>query len=264
MDISTADTYMVIKIIFLLFILNLNSWAFASKEEHWLKYSELGQKILKAQMMTPEIEEKEIKFNEEYEALSSLNFKENEADELNEKVSEHLKELTQKKYHTTIETYLNYMSWQNEVNIKSATNSSKIIITNNVYCAGGSLGKANANYHFFIDGCLFYGRANTGSESYKITYEQSDIPTYGFKIAPASGVFVSSQKAEIGFKIPLLYTHQSLTTPRGKSLNKGSDIEALGTIYFRWPFQAWFFQLEYGKLVSKDTTLWTLGAGYSF
>lgn len=255
---------MVIKyILFFIVFLSLDAFG-ASKESVWQRFEESGNEILRSDRITPEISKKHEELKKDQSELEDLEYKENETESLSTKVEAHLKNLEAKIYQKNFELNLTYLSFQREADFKSPTAQSKLIITNDVFCLGGAYGVANQKYHYFVDGCAFYGKANVGSVKNTVTYQQDTIDTYGAKISPAAGIFVSSIRSEVGLKIPILYTHQKLTRPSNTSLKEGSDIEAVASFYYRFPVEKWFLQMEYGKFLSQDTTMWGLGTGFIF
>ena len=94
----------------------------------------------------------------------------------------------------------------------------------------------------FIDGCLLYG----------------------VKASLGGGLIVSSAKAEVGLKIPFMFVGQNYTKPSNTSLTEPSPFLLMASLYSRWPFQQWFVQTEFSKIVGNDLTLFSLGAGYKF
>lgn len=264
MDLSLADTYMVIKYYFLLLIL-LSFEAFgASQESTWLNFQNLGDAILKSEESNAELSKKHQEFKTEQTKLEEMEYKENETDLLNTKVEEHLKKLGSNNFQSRFDISLNYLSFQKEFDFKNTLGHSKLVVTSNVYCIGGAYGIANNNYHYWIDGCAFYGKSNVGNVSNTITFQQDSLDTYGAKISPAAGIFVSKIKSELGLKLPLLYSHQKITKPSNTTLRENSEFQALASFYYRFPVDQWFFQMEFGKFLSQDTTLWGFGAGLSF
>lgn len=264
MDLSPTDTHMVIKY-FSLFALILSFEALgASNENTWLHFQSLGEEILKSEEVNQSLKEKHEEFTSERKKLETMAFKEDEADRLDTKVDEHLKTLSEKKYLKGYEVAVSYFSFQLLTDFKNAGGASKIIVTNNVFCIGGAYGTSNKNFHYWVDGCAFYGKGNAGSVENKITFEQDNLDTYGTRISPAVGFFVSSLRSELGFKLPLLYTHQKITEPANASLKASSSVQALASFYYRFPVNQWFFQMEFGKFLSQDTTLWGFGGGLSF
>jgi hypothetical protein len=160
--------------------------------------------------------------------------------------------------------FLDFLSWQQEGKIKSGNTKSPIILTNRAVCAGGSLGHNFLTYRSFVDGCFVYGLGNVGSEKKTITYDQSDISLYGLKASIGISKFVSPSNAEIGFKIPLLLTHQLLTEPKNTKLTTPTPFSVMASLYSRWPIQQWFVQTEFSKFVDNDLVLFSVGAGYNF
>lgn len=159
---------------------------------------------------------------------------------------------------------VDFMSWQQEGEIKSGAAKSRVIITNKGYCAGGAVGYEHGTYRSFIDGCFVYGYGNSGAVKNSITYDQSDISAYGAKASIGMGRFVSSARAEIGFKLPIMYIHQSLTEPNNASITEPPPFMAMASLYSRWPFQKWFVQTEFSKFIGNDLVLFAVGGGYDF
>jgi hypothetical protein len=171
---------------------------------------------------------------------------------------------SQHSYQKSKLVFIDYLSWQQEGEIKSGNERSNIIITNQGVCPGAQNSWVKDTYRSFFDGCFIIGSGNTGSEKNNITYNQSGISAFGIKASLGMGMFVSSAKAEIGLKIPFMYVHQSLTEPSGANIKKPDEVMMLGSLYSRWPFESWFIQTEFGKFLVKDLTLFSIGAGHEF
>lgn len=249
-------------IIFLLFILT-GAWA-DSKTELWRKFEQSGRKLLDAQTIDPQVLGVEKEFYREASSLEELAYKETETEALTTRVENHLKEIRSRIWHPTRELGLDYLSFQHEASLKNPTTTARLIVTNSVFCLGGGIGRANDHYRYGVDGCAFYGEANVGSQKNSVTYKQSDIATYGVRVAPVAGAFVSSVRAELGLRLPVFYTHQSLTRPANATLRTGSDFTVATAFYLRYPIMNGFFSMEFGKFLSQDTTIWGLGFGWRF
>jgi hypothetical protein len=255
---------MAIKFILVLFVISLQAFA-ETKESTWQHFQDLGDKLLQTSEVNDDVTKMHEEFKGDDKQLTEMEYKENEAEILSSKVDRHLKDLEEKNWKKNFEVSLTYLSFQREADIKNPTLSKKLISTSNVLCVGGGYGISRKNVRYSIEGCAFYGNSNVGSQNNAVTYEEDTIPTYGLKAAPAAGIFVSNIKSEVGFKLPILYVHQKFSTPPGGySIKKGSDIQALASFYYRFPIDNWFLQMEFGKFLSQDTTLWGLGAGLRF
>ena len=235
----------------------------------WDKLNQLGQDILKSESYSNEVRSLEELFKKKSSVLIKNKSLEEKTEDLTDKVVEHINVLKQKLYTPVAEVYLDFLSFQDEINLNSSSSQNKLVATNSGYCLGGSYGKANNQFHFFGDGCFYYGWANVGPQKNNITYKQSDIETFGLKLAPAAGIFISPEKVEIGVKLPILFIDQKISTPDknqfpGYHIDQGSNIKLLGSLYFRWPIKECLLQMELGKFIDKDTTLWSLGAGFRF
>lgn len=239
------------------------------KDWYWAAYMSSAEDILKTDKLNENVIKEQQKFQKLKEPLVGMEHKEDEADELEEKVNTHVKLLNDKIYHIRYDVFIEYMTWQQSAEFKSPSRKSPLIITNHGLCAGGTYGYRNAFYHGFIDGCLFQGYGNIGSVKPDITYRQSNVPVYGMKASLGGGMIVSSKGAEVGLKIPLLYNHQPLDNPNQASFpnseaEENSPLLIMGSIYARWPVDSWFVQTEFSKVFDQELTQWGVGLGYKF
>ncbi|MFL5784358.1 MAG: hypothetical protein ACJ76H_07120 [Bacteriovoracaceae bacterium] len=200
--------------------------------------------------------------------LSELEFREGKVDKLNDKIMAHILKIQNAVYKYVSSWYLTYMSWQQESQLHGPGQSTNLIVTNKGFCLGGDVGYENANYHWYVDGCAFYGSGGVSSDSSgsDIHYQQSNVPAYGLKFGPGASLIVSSTKSRIGFKIPVVYNVQRLTNPTqpGYSISSESAISVATTLYSRWQFNKWYFTTEFGKYVDREATIWSLGFGRNF
>lgn len=160
--------------------------------------------------------------------------------------------------------FVDFMSWQQEGSIKTGSTQSDIILTNKATCLGGAYSFHVTSYRTFIDGCMFYGNGNVGSEDNTITYNQSRIALWGAKASLGAGKFVSPSQSEIGLKLPIMYVHQTLTEPAGTSLTQPNPFMIMVSLYSRWPIKNWFVQTEFSKFIGNDQVLYSLGGGSEF
>lgn len=226
----------------------------APKEGAWIQYKELGEELLRAGEMSAEVSAKEKKFSQLSSKISEAN--ETEADKLETKVEKHLKALLEAEYHQSSGAILEYMSFQQEGSFKTPTVAEKLILTSNVLCLGGSVGKRNISFHFFASGCAFYGKANAGLEGRGAVFKQDNIDVYGLKISPGAGMIVSSSGAELGLKLPIIYSSLHPSQPAGTSLHVGSSIQPAASFYMSFKSDDWHFGLEFGKFIAKDLSVW--------
>lgn len=200
--------------------------------------------------------------------LSELEFREGKVDKLNDKIMAHILTLQNKVYKYSSSWNFTYMSWQQESKLTGPGVSTNLIVTNKGICLGGDMGYENANYHWYVDGCAFYGSGGVSSDTSGglVRYQQSNVPAYGLKFGPGASVIVSSSKARIGFKVPVVYNVQRLTNPSqsGFSIKAESAISIATAIYSRWEFDKWYISTEFGKYVDREATIWSLGFGKHF
>lgn len=202
--------------------------------------------------------------------LSELEFREGKVDKLNDKIMAHILMLQNKVYKFSKSWYLQYMSWQQESQLNGPNGfSTNLIVTNKGLCLGGDMGYENATYHWYVDGCAFYGSGGVSSEAgggNAVRYQQSNVPAYGLKVSPGASLIVSSSKSRIGIRVPVVFNIQSLTNPDqpGFSIEAESAISVAPSLYSRWQFNKWYFMSEFGKYYDREATIWSLGIGRQF
>lgn len=202
--------------------------------------------------------------------LSELEFREGKVDKLNDKIMAHIVMLQNKVYKFSASWFFQYLTWQQESQLRGPNGfSSNLIVTNRGICLGGDLGYENSSYHWYVDGCAFYGSGGVSSDTTGgsgIRYQQSNVPAYGLKFGPGASFIVSTSKSRIGFKIPIVYNVQSLTNPdqSGFSIDAESAISVATTLYSRWQFDKWYVSTEFGKYFDREATVWSLGLGRQF
>ncbi|MCM2348370.1 MAG: hypothetical protein NDI69_00020 [Bacteriovoracaceae bacterium] len=283
---------MAIKFITLLILVTSSFYASASLNEIKHRYNEEHQKILnevEEEELDPEdysLELKELYFqtyqteanlflkNDQFEQsttqlqsiLEAFEYKEDEVSKISEKIEAHQKELQQKKFQKNYSLEINYLSWQREIDIKSPTIKNKIIVTNQATCLGGGLHFSNAYYVYGVEGCLLTGTGDTKEKKSPPKYKESDIPLWGIKTSLNAGMIVSTAGAQLGVKLPLLYSIQNLKNPPDNTFKLKEDHKILffPTLYTRLPLGTFFIQSEIGPFLDQSNTLYSIGAGFTF
>lgn len=251
------------KIFFLLLLIPFGAMA-SAKGKAWQRLKDTGSEILRAKASTQELRKKHDEFKSQRTQLERMGYKEDETEDLDTRVDDHVKLLADKVYERRAELELSFLSFQQDFDFKNSRGKSKLITTNNVVCLGGSTGIANKNFHYKVDGCVFYGKGYAGSKDNKVTFEQKNIDTYGAKVSPSAGYVVSSLGSELGLKLPLLYTQQRISKPTQTSLSQRSKLQPITAVYFRFPANRWFLEVEFGRFLLEDSTLWGIGGGLKF
>lgn len=199
--------------------------------------------------------------------LSELEFREKMVDKFNDKIIAHIQHLENKVYKFSSSLFASYVSWQQDSILKGPSSKTGLIVTNSGVCAGGDIGFENYLFHFYLDGCVFAGSGGVSADSTStITYQQSNVPALGFKAGPGASMIVSSSRSRIGIKLPLIYTIQNLQEPKnpGYSIESGSPLSFVASLYSRWQFNTWYFQTEFGKYMQQEQSFWGLGIGKNF
>lgn len=261
---------MVIKILILFILISASAFARTDqKQALWENVKKSGKEILSAEKFSPELKAKQEEFLKQKETLSELEYQEEEADQLEERVNAHMKFLSERTYHQHYGFFLDWVSWQREASLRSPTEKLPLIVTNQGWCAGGFWGYKSAIYRTFLDGCLLEAWGNVGAEANNATYQQSNVAGHGFKASLGGGRVISPLGAELGLKIPLLYFNQSLDTPDpvhfpGYKIQENEKLSGMISLYSRWPVNKWFVQTEFARILGRDLSFWSIGAGYEF
>lgn len=199
--------------------------------------------------------------------LSELEFREGKVDKYNDRIVAHITYLENKVYKFSKSLSFQYISWQFEADLNGPSSKTGLVVTNRGLCVGGDAGWENSFYHFYVDGCFFAGSGGVSADaSSPITYQQTNVGAYGAKFGPGASMIVSSSGSRIGLRLPVIYTIQNLQEPSNNaySIEKGSPISYVGSLYSRWQFQKWYFQTEFGKYIQTEQTFWGLGIGKKF
>jgi hypothetical protein len=115
--------------------------------------------------------------------LSELEFREGKVDKYNDKIVAHIQHLENKVYRLSKSLSFQYISWQQESSLESATSKTGLVVTNRGLCVGGDMGVENSFYHFYVDGCFFAGSGGVSSDaSSPIRYQQANVPCLWSKI----------------------------------------------------------------------------------
>jgi hypothetical protein len=199
--------------------------------------------------------------------LSELEFREDETDKFNDKITAHLTYLSNKAYKFTKSLSALYISWQSESTLKGPNSQTGLVVTNRGMCLGGEAGWENSFYHFYVDGCFLIGSGGVSTDaSSPIIYKQSNVTAYGAKFAPGASMIVSSSGSRIGMKLPLIYSVQKLQEPGNNAyhVSENSPLSLIASLYSRWQFDKWYFQTEFGKYILQEQTFWGIGLGKNF
>ena len=200
--------------------------------------------------------------------LSEFEFREGKVDKLNDRISAHILLLQNKVYKFSRSISFQYISWQQESQLEGPSGlSTSLTVTNRGFCLGGDIGYENASYHWYVDGCAFFGSGGVAADSGSgVNYKQSNIPAYGLKFGPGVSAIVSSTKSRVGLRIPIVYNVQKLQNPGqdGFNIDPESAISFATALYSRWQFDKWYLESEFGKYVDREATIWTLGIGRQF
>lgn len=290
---SITDTYMAIKLAFILILLSTKLGAQTAWDEITEKYSSTHQEIIKIVEEEEDLESDEYPeslkslYYKAYEEavnnfiqtdhisdntnllqsiLESLEYKEDEVSQLADEVEAHKKELVKKKYKGSYFLDANFLSWQREIELKSSLHKSKIILTNQAYCLGGGYKIKNAYYAFKADGCLFSGTGDSKEKKSPPFYKESNVPNFGGRLSLNAGLVVSSSGAEIGLKLPLLFVNQDIKSPSNSSyqLKEENDFHFIPSLYSAWPLGKYFVQTEIGTFLDQSSTFYALGLGFTF
>lgn len=234
----------------------------ALKVQYWKIYTSIGKHILTLDKLNANAQ-KDVEILKKFSViLTEFAFREDLIEKLDSSVDKHITELKLKKDEFVWRLYADIISWQREVTISSSLSSAELVLTNQGICAGGSFSFENHYRSYFLDACFAYGTGSISSVS-GINYEQGGVPVMGLKFAPGMSFFVSEDKAEIGFKIPFFYNIQELENPDTSvyTIDNGSDLSYLLSLYSRWPVKNFFFHTEFSKFLDQDTIMWSFGVG---
>lgn len=239
---------------------------------YWNIFSSYGAIIKGYSQNSKLLEQDQNHFKLFSKILSELEFRESKVDKFNDVVIAHKQYLTDKVFRLKTSWSVQYVSWQTSSTLTASNGlEADLIVTNRGLCLGGDAGYENNQYHFYIDGCFLYGAGNVKNNDSGVVqnYQQSGVGAMGLKFGPGASIIVSSTKSRVGLRIPIIYSTQKLEDPPADSgttfaVKQDSAFSIATSIYSRWQFDKWYIQTEFGKYVSKELTVWSLGFGKEF
>jgi hypothetical protein len=205
--------------------------------------------------------------------LSNLEFQEGKVDKIAEETSLHFSQVQGSRYYFQRSVFVDYLMWQQNGELIQNGVSYKTVLTNKAICPGGELSYKNEYTRFFLDACFVYGTGNTSTvDSTTAPYNELNVAVTGFKTSLGFGKVISSQGAELGLKLPILYASQVFQQPTPANsactgtckVTNNKNPQVLINAYARWPFGKFFVQSELGKPITQDTLFWAIGFGYKF
>lgn len=234
---------------------------------YWILFTDYVQ-ILGKTKDRKEVNKKDLQYMQIFsKLLEGLEFRESKVDRLNTKINNHLQYLEDKIYHFEGSLFLNYMTWQRDVSLESATAKSTLLVTNSGYCLGGDAGVSNYRYHFFIDGCFVLGSGGVSNPNPPPEYEQSNVRVLGLKAGPGASIIVSDSRSRLGIKFPFIYNIQRFQNPpssTGFKVEELNPLSTMATLYSRFQFGKWYLQTEFGKYLTEERSIWAIGFGKEF
>lgn len=240
----------------------------ALKIHYWNLFTSYGEIIKGYSHDSSKVEADNKHFAMYSKILGELEFREGKVDKYNDTITAHRQYLVNKIYKFRTSLSLSYVSWQQDATLKHSSGEATLIITNKGFCAGGDAGYENYLYHFYVDGCILYGTGGVKNNDQDLVenYQQSNIPAFGIKAGPGASLIVSSSRSRIGLKLPMIYSVQKLTTPKGSdyTVDQSSPFAVIASLYSRWQFDSWYFQTEFGKYLTQNQTFWGFGIGKEF
>jgi hypothetical protein len=196
-------------------------------------------------------------------ALEKLEHREKEVDARSDLVRNHLVVLESKQFRFKFRTFLEFLSWQSQATLVGPFESTGLLTTNIGFCPGVALNYENRFWAISTDLCGLYGAGGVSAIQGLVEYQQSNVPAYGGKWSLGIGKVVASSGSEFGVRGNLLYVRQTLTTPPNPqySVDQNKTLGGSITLFSRWRFQRLYFQTDFGRMVGRPATVWSLGIG---
>jgi hypothetical protein len=248
-----------------------DEYPIGQKVLYWFILNDYANLIKKYSSKSDKLDKDQRRFQIISKLLSHLEFRESKVDKLTNIVNSHLQYLNDKIYHSSSSLYIQYVSWQREVNLNGSDGSTLgLNVTNRGYCAGGDIGTENYRWHFYLDGCFLYGSGGVKSKQDTsgggTSYQQSNVRAFGFKGGPGVSMIVSSSKSRIGIKLPVIYTIQRFNNPPNNAftISETNPLSYMATLYSRFQFNKWYLQTEFGQYLRQQDIFWGLGIGHTF
>ncbi len=196
-------------------------------------------------------------------ALERLEFKEKEVDSGSEKVKNHVLLLESKKFRFRGRFFFETISWQSEATLQGPFESTRLLTTNIGFCPGLGGGLENRFWSVTLDLCGLYGTGGVSAIQGLVEYQQSSVPAFGGKLSLGLARVVAANGSELGLHGNLLFVRQNLASPSDSQyqIQQNKTLGGSVTLFSRWRLGSFHFQTDFGRMIGRPATVWSLGVG---
>ncbi|MEC7278164.1 MAG: CDC27 family protein [Bdellovibrionota bacterium] len=181
-----------------------------------------------------------------------------------EKREQHLKAV---KYRTSWFVQSSYVSWRDEVKlIRSSGGEYTLKSTGEGTCLGGGWRYENDYWETNISGCYALTNQTIGNDDPNdpFTYFQKDVSSSALFFGPSFLWKPASKQASIGLHIPFVIRQAEYEAAEGDII-EDADIFTYGLLLQAdWRFEKWGITTKFGKVQRFSSSIWSLGALYTF
>ncbi|MBU6153657.1 MAG: hypothetical protein KGP28_05080 [Bdellovibrionales bacterium] len=197
-------------------------------------------------------------------ALEKLELEEDRVDELSDRVRGHLTRLESRVFRIRRRVSLELISWQSEATLVGPFENTGLLTTNLGFCPGFGVSYENRFWALSADFNGIYGTGGVSAVQGLVTYQQSNVPAFGAKMAFGAAKVVASSGSELGIRGSVLFIKQNLTEPptSGYSIEQDKALTATLSLFSRWRLGRYYFQTDFGRHIGRSATIYSFGLGY--
>lgn len=191
-------------------------------------------------------------------------------DTIPERLEAFAKEVKANKYRSNWFLQSSYMSWRDRIAIVFSDGSrAEIESTGEGSCHGGGWRYENDYWEFNFNGCyalasMTVGAEDLGSSAPINNYFQKGVPSTAIMGGPSFLWKPRSKGASFGVHLPFVYRKGEYESTPGATLEETTIFTYGYLLQADWRFEKWGFSTKFGKIQRFSSSVWSLGAMYTF
>ena len=187
-----------------------------------------------------------------------------------EKVVNHWNEFKKRRLKGKIDFLWNYITFQDFISLKNGSSgqTTKILNTTTGSCLGAGYRKSNYLIEYSFDTCYFSGKSTVSSLDNRVSYEQGNVAVSGFY--GGLGVMWKGMAEQMGLGLQTTFLTRSGDWQTPSSSTTTYEMEDTSYVrfgynfVFKWWATSWFFMGRFGKIFKNESSITTVGFGYTF
>ncbi len=197
--------------------------------------------------------------------LEESDYEDDSYDTIPERLEKFATEVKSKEYRSSWFVQSSYVSWRDKITIIFPDGTkANIDATGEGSCLGGGWRYENDYWEVNFNGCYAVASMTAGKENANISYFQKGVPSTAIIGGPSFLWKPKSKGAAFGVQLPFVYRSGAYESTPGATLEETTIFTYGYLLQADWRFEKWGIFTKFGKIQRFSSSLWSLGAMYSF